>query len=134
MLSTKFAYPLLHIKPVGKQVAVCYHLVGWNVVYELDVIGIFLGGFWFLFVRSCVVVYFLVFSINFPISSPKSPIFRQRFEFRCSTPFFELSIRAIWMRRLMDNVEVRIFMDRFELSIRAIWLRRLMDNVEVRIF
>lgn len=38
MLSTKFAYPLLHIKAVGEEVMICYQFVGWYVVDELDVV------------------------------------------------------------------------------------------------
>lgn len=38
MLSTKFAYPLLHIKAIGKQMPVGYDFVGWDVVDEFDVV------------------------------------------------------------------------------------------------
>lgn len=38
ILSTKFAYTLLHIKAVGEEVAVGYDFAGWDVVDELDVV------------------------------------------------------------------------------------------------
>lgn len=72
--------------------AVCYHLMGWNVVYEFYVIWIFLCGFRVLFVGCFVFVVFLIFNINFPISCLNPLISRQWFEFTFSTPRLEWEI------------------------------------------
>ena len=33
-----YFYYLLHIKPVGEQMSICYQFVGWDVVDEFDVV------------------------------------------------------------------------------------------------
>lgn len=150
MLSTKFAYPLLHIKTIGKEMAICYYFVDWNVVYEFNVIGQSFFCLLFFFGFVCPIAnspvfnfHFFVFTIYHLLLHLNLFIFRQRFELRFRTPIFELRIRAICLRRLIDNVGVRIFMGRFEftfstprfkLTIRAIWLSTLKESFWVRIF
>ena len=93
MLSTKFAYPLLHIKTIGEEMAVCYYFVDWNVVYEFNVIGQSFFCLLFFFGFVCPIAnspvfnfHFFVFTIYHLLLHLNLFIFRQRFELRCSTP------------------------------------------------
>lgn len=99
IFSTKFAYTLLHIKSIGKQMPISYNFMGWDVVDEFYVIRWSLHCLLFFFCYGFIFVAFLIFSINLPISSLNSLILCQRFEFRCSTPASELSFERIVKRQ-----------------------------------
>ena len=141
MLSTKFAYPLLHIKTIGEEMAVCYYFVDWNVVYEFNVIGQSFFCLLFFFGFVCPIAnspvfnfHFFVFTIYHLLLHLNLFIFRQRFELRFRTLIFELRFWTIWLSTLKGPSLIRIFKDRFELRIRATWLRTLKEPFCVRIF
>lgn len=71
MLSTKFAYPLLHIKTIGEEMAVCYYFVDWNVVYEFNVIGQSFFCLLFFFGFVCPIANSPVFNFHFFVFAKK---------------------------------------------------------------
>lgn len=132
MLSTKFAYPLFHIKPVGKQMSISYYLVGWDVIDELDVVWKFLGGLWDSFVFAFMSSLLLSFGFSLLICSCSFANFRfNLLVFRLNLWYFhkrfELRFWTIWLSTLKEPSWVRIFIGRFELRIRTSPLGSLVE-------
>ena len=126
--------------------SISYYLVGWDVVDELDVVWKSLNSECRLFVLGFGSSPFLILGFNILIRCFSFANFRfnllvfmlnlwyfhKRFEFRCSTPIFELRFWTIWLSTLKEPSWVRIFIGRFEFRCACALKQRLQEALWVQ--